>query len=640
MATPAPVSPISAAGAVFLSYAREDATAAQRVAEVLRSHGVEVWFDQNELRGGDAWDQKIRRQIGDCALFMPIISRNTQERGKGYFRLEWKLAVEQTHLMAEGMPFLAPVVVDDTTESGAVVPPEFLRVQWTRLPDALPTPQFVEQMKRLLDGPKNTVVAVDVAGRGRGTPPTVSAAESTAGFGDPALHPKPRVPGWMWGALAVAVVVVVGGAVAFLALRPSAKESAPPAAAAKPPTPPQTEAHQLAAKAWALWEKADDATRDDWTLADQLCQRAVSLDPTDGDVWAAQAQVSLAFIIFGFDMSPARYEATRAQAERAVRLAPDSIDAQFALANYYRRVSGTREEGVRRLRQLVERAPIDKRILRALASGLRGQGRNEESIVFSDRAIALPGGDPIAMFGEEEALRNLNRIAESESIIDQALAVRPTPAGYLKKLYFVLNIHGDLEQARALVEKMPAPVLLDEWGAAHASQVWLWRREPQKAIAVLNAVPKDFLEKGNLFTGPKAYLTGLAQQLAGNTEAASADWQAALQVVEGRLKDRPNSVELVGWRARLLARLGERAEAERALRVFEQLMQSSPTALGLGTSNRINIMALVGRQDEAIDELTKIYSQPPPALRYSPEWDVLRGNPRFEAWLKQTEQKK
>jgi hypothetical protein len=32
-----------------------------------------VWFDESELRGGDAWDAKIRRQINECALFMPII---------------------------------------------------------------------------------------------------------------------------------------------------------------------------------------------------------------------------------------------------------------------------------------------------------------------------------------------------------------------------------------------------------------------------------------------------------------------------------------------------------------------------------------------------------------------------------------
>ncbi|MSU53441.1 MAG: TIR domain-containing protein, partial [Opitutaceae bacterium] len=30
--------------AVFISYAREDTDAARRIAEALRSHGVEVWF--------------------------------------------------------------------------------------------------------------------------------------------------------------------------------------------------------------------------------------------------------------------------------------------------------------------------------------------------------------------------------------------------------------------------------------------------------------------------------------------------------------------------------------------------------------------------------------------------------------------
>jgi len=140
--------------AVFISYAREDTAAARRIAEALRSHGVEVWLDQSELRGGDAWDQNIRRQIKECALFVPVISVHTQSRGEGYFRLEWKLAVERTHLMAEGMPFLAPVVVDDTPDAIAVVPVEFLRVQWIRLPGALPTPQFVEQVKRLLAAPR------------------------------------------------------------------------------------------------------------------------------------------------------------------------------------------------------------------------------------------------------------------------------------------------------------------------------------------------------------------------------------------------------------------------------------------------------------------------------------------------------
>src|ERR1041384_7901011 len=119
--------------AVFLSYASQDAAAAQRICEALRDAGVEVWFDQNELVGGDAWDAKIRRQIKDCALFVPVISANTQARREGYFRLEWRLAVERMQQMDDDLTFLLPVVIDDTTDAAARVPDKFREVQWTRL---------------------------------------------------------------------------------------------------------------------------------------------------------------------------------------------------------------------------------------------------------------------------------------------------------------------------------------------------------------------------------------------------------------------------------------------------------------------------------------------------------------------------
>ena len=39
--------------AVFLSYASQDQEAAERICGALRAAGIEVWFDQSELRGGD-----------------------------------------------------------------------------------------------------------------------------------------------------------------------------------------------------------------------------------------------------------------------------------------------------------------------------------------------------------------------------------------------------------------------------------------------------------------------------------------------------------------------------------------------------------------------------------------------------------
>ena len=63
--------------AVFLSYASQDADAARRICDSLRAGGIEVWLDQSELRGGDAWDASIRKRIKSCALFLPVISANT-----------------------------------------------------------------------------------------------------------------------------------------------------------------------------------------------------------------------------------------------------------------------------------------------------------------------------------------------------------------------------------------------------------------------------------------------------------------------------------------------------------------------------------------------------------------------------------
>lgn len=71
--------------AVFLSYASDDDAAALRICEALRAAGIEVWFDESELRGGEAWDQTIRQRIRDCRLFIPVISRTTETRGAHRF---------------------------------------------------------------------------------------------------------------------------------------------------------------------------------------------------------------------------------------------------------------------------------------------------------------------------------------------------------------------------------------------------------------------------------------------------------------------------------------------------------------------------------------------------------------------------
>jgi len=145
-----PVGPELKPGSVFLSYASQDAAAVGKLRDALDTAGIDVWFDQRHLEGGDDFDQQIKRNTRACSLFIPVISANTQARHEGYFRLEWSLAAERAKLIAETIPFILPVAIDPVPENDALVPERFLQVQWTRLPGGTPSGEFIERMVRLI----------------------------------------------------------------------------------------------------------------------------------------------------------------------------------------------------------------------------------------------------------------------------------------------------------------------------------------------------------------------------------------------------------------------------------------------------------------------------------------------------------
>ncbi len=134
---------------VFISYASEDREAARILKDALPAFGLEVWHDESELGGGEAWDQKIRRQIRECDYFMPLVSAQTEARHEGYFRREWRLAVERTLDMADDHLFLLPLVIDDTDQAAARVPEKFLTVQWLKVPGGRPTPALESLCRRV-----------------------------------------------------------------------------------------------------------------------------------------------------------------------------------------------------------------------------------------------------------------------------------------------------------------------------------------------------------------------------------------------------------------------------------------------------------------------------------------------------------
>jgi len=133
--------------AVFISYAREDLPAVQKLKAALDAAGIATWFDMDRLESGDDYDRKIRGNIARCSFFLPVVSATTQRRHEGYFRREWSYAVDRTRGMADGAVFVLPVCIDATAESDAIVPEKFKAVHFTRVPGGEPPPEFVQRVQ-------------------------------------------------------------------------------------------------------------------------------------------------------------------------------------------------------------------------------------------------------------------------------------------------------------------------------------------------------------------------------------------------------------------------------------------------------------------------------------------------------------
>jgi tetratricopeptide (TPR) repeat protein len=607
--------------AVFLSYASQDAEAVRRICDALRAAGVEVWFDQNELRGGDAWDQKIRRQIKECALFVPIISAQTQARPEGYFRLEWKLAVDRSHLMSEDHPFLFPIVIDDIPETLARVPDRFRDVQWTRLtlrdtPESLAT-----RVARLLDHASDGETS-------RSAPP---GGGSTTRAGD------------RW--IGRAAVIFGLACAAFFLLRPFwVRRDQPtkvPAATSAAPEP-TSKASQLVTQARRLYEPWDFATNDDFKLAERLLREATELEPQHADGWAALAIVSYALNIFGFDRTDARNLVLQTAADRAIKLAPDSDLARLALALRHRHVPGMDDEAIELLEAFVQRRPSDGFVLRQLGAALAARERHAEALAIFQRAAALPGGDPIARVAQARSLQRLRRVDEAEAALAEALRLRPTYGyAHIIKLSLLLYERGDLERTKQALRQIPTRVMSDERVASVAAFMWYYARDEEAAGNALRYISRDYVES-NVATLPKGYVAGLVHRQAGREDAAVLEWQQALRVVERRLQTNPTSANDIGDKAALLALLGQTAPAADALRMYEQLRRDQ---VGRPTLATWTVYADLGRADEVagfFDEvLRRASTDGVPThvamFRFHPALDRFRDQPRFLALAREAD---
>jgi len=112
---------------IFLSYSWDDKVIVERLKNEFEKNGVQVFFDDDELKTGDRYNQVIKKYIKNCDYFLPIISKNSIENKNRYvYDKEWKSAIVLDGYKDES--YLRPYIIDDTPPTDDRIPEEIRNI--------------------------------------------------------------------------------------------------------------------------------------------------------------------------------------------------------------------------------------------------------------------------------------------------------------------------------------------------------------------------------------------------------------------------------------------------------------------------------------------------------------------------------
>lgn len=97
---------------VFISYVREDSESVRELARSLKSAGIKIWLDREELDPGVRWQDCIRRAIREGSFFIACFSRAYEARNKTYMNEELTLAIEELRKRTTDQTWFIPVLLN------------------------------------------------------------------------------------------------------------------------------------------------------------------------------------------------------------------------------------------------------------------------------------------------------------------------------------------------------------------------------------------------------------------------------------------------------------------------------------------------------------------------------------------------
>ena len=374
--------------------------------------------------------------------------------------------------------------------------------------------------------------------------------------------------------------------------------------------------------------------------AADLLNQAIARDPMFFHAYCQLAHTHGLLYLLGVDHTPERLASMEAAVQAAVRLRPDAGEAHLARAeNLY--FGYLDYDGALAQLELARRTlPNNLQVFAVQGYIQRRQGRWEESTRNLERAIDL---DPRNFYLLQQIALSyglLRRYTDEISVLRRASAIEPDDVN-TKVALAAVQFHwkGDTRPLHQTINSIRVtnpdalPNVANDWLSCALAE-----RNVAEATNALNAFGEVPLTDYGVHAN-RPFIEGVLARLTKDEPKARAAFTAARILQERAVQDEPDYGPPLCVLGLIDAALGHKEDAVRQGRRAVELLPVEKDAINgpLMIKYLAMIAGWAGDKDLACEQLA-IAVRPPSTVSYGqlklePNWDPLRGDPRFEKIL-------
>jgi TolB-like protein/cytochrome c-type biogenesis protein CcmH/NrfG len=364
-------------------------------------------------------------------------------------------------------------------------------------------------------------------------------------------------------------------------------------------------------------------------------EEAVRLDPQFGLAWAQLIrEYALAYI--NFKHTSQLKQAAQQALENALKLAPNQAETQLADGLYHHYFELDYETAKTRYQAVRQQFPNNSAAVEFLGGLARRQNHWDESHQFYKEAIDLDPQNVFLLADASLTDAGMRDLTSARRLLERALNLSPGNPNVLGILAATYQESGDIAQAQTILDTVTSAN--DNWYVQSLANNAIYSRNYERALTLVQTQLNKHEAVGSSLGSFQTNLADL-QRHAGDTEAASGSYGQAHATLEAALREQTDNPGIISNLAWVEAWIGDKNKALDLARKAVALNPASKDAYSgpLREETLARIEAHFGDKENAIAALQHLLSiayGPPPVtpalLRIDPDWDNLRGDPRFE----------